>query len=236
VDESPVTREAVERLRARLGRPAPVSATRLQKEFAWTREALEAVFRAAARENLLEIASISALPKNRLAKEAARSFRRCYGAKKIEKLVSALEREGLLRKVRAVVGPGTLFYRAGDPRPLVWAFRERLEKLGFSRPHIDEALGPVAKKPDAGDLPGRLLERIRALEEAPGVPVTVHSLRAAFPGIPKFDFDRAVLALADQGQVFLIQHDHGWALPEAEREALVHDGGTKLYVGVKLRH
>jgi hypothetical protein len=222
---------------ARLGRKEPVSLKRLQKEFAWNPETLEAVFAAAARKKVLEIASRQALPKGLLAKEAARSFRRCYSSNKIEKLVAALAREGRLRKAVAVIGPSTLYYPDGAIEPLVSAFYERLKKLGFDENEIRDARERViGGRPDVAELAARILDQLRRLEEGPGVPVNVRRLRAAFPGVPKADFDRAVLSLAGRNQILLIEHDHGWALPEHEREILVYDGGTKLYVGVKLRH
>lgn len=237
MDPNLETREAVQVLWARLGRPGSVGPKQLRKELGWSQETLQAVLAAAAREKVLEIASERALPNDGLAREAARAFRRCYSAEKIKKLIAALTREGLLRKAVKVIGQSTLYYRAGVVEPLVSAFRERLERLGFPAEQIDRAFKPsLDQRPTEAELPARLLDRLHGLEEQPGVPVTVHRLRTAFPGVAKADFDRAVLALADQGQVFLIQHDHGWALPEAEREALVHDGGTKLYVGLKLRH
>ncbi len=221
---------------ARLGRPGPVSAKRLEKEFGWMPETCEAVLAAAAREKLLEIASTRALSKEALAKEAARNFRKCCSTKKIEKLIAGLVREGLLRPAVAVVGRGTLYYRSGVALPLVNAFRERLAKLGLAPGEIDRALAPQTGGSFAAEeLLTRLLDKVRELEEAPGVPVTVHRLRAAFPRVPKADFDRAVIELADRRQIYLVPHDHGWALPEPEREKLVHDGGVKLYVGVQLR-
>lgn len=237
MDPGLATQEAVQALWARLGRPGSVGPKQLQKEFGWSQETLEAVLGAAAREKLLEIASKRALSKDGLAKEAARSFRRCYSAEKTKKLIAALAREGLLRKAVKVIGQSTLYYRAGVIEPLVSAFRERLERLGFPAEEIDRAFKPaLVQRPTEAELPARLLDQLRALEHHPGVPVTVYRLRAVFPEVSKADFDRALLSLADQGHIFLIQHDHGWALSEAEREALVHDGGTKLYVGVKLRH
>lgn len=79
-----------------------------------------------------------------------------------------------------------------------------------------------------------LLAAVQKLQRGPGVPVSVQELRAAAP-MAKGDFDRAALELADRQLVYLTTHDHGWALPEADREVLIHDGGKKLYVAVTLR-
>jgi hypothetical protein len=73
------------------------------------------------------------------------------------------------------------------------------------------------------------------MQSSPGAPVSLPQVRAAFPLTEKAEFDRAVLALADEQKVYLTQHDHGWAMPEAERDLLVHDGGTRLYVAITLR-
>lgn len=211
VDPDLETREGLQILWARLGRPGPVSPKRLQTELDWSREKLSAVLAAAAREKVLEIASERALPKDGLAREAARNFRRCYSAAKIEKLIAALTRDGLLRKAVKVIGQSTLYYRTGVVEPLVRAFRERLERLGFPAEEIDRAFKPtLGQHPAQAELPAYLLDQLRALEEQPGVPVTVHRLRAAFPGVSKADFDRAVLSLADRGQVFLLQRRGRW--------------------------
>ena len=84
------------------------------------------------------------------------------------------------------------------------------------------------------DLSLQLLDAVKQLQVAPGVPVPVRDLRARVAA-PKPDFDRAALALADRQQVYLTTHDHGWALPAAEQDILIHDGGNKLYVAVTLR-
>lgn len=80
-----------------------------------------------------------------------------------------------------------------------------------------------------------LLASIRRMQISHGVPVSLPRVRAAFPGTEKAEFDRAVLALADQQQVYLTRHDHGWAMPEADRALLVHDGGSRLYAAVTVR-
>ena len=219
------------RLWERLARPGPVSAMRLAQDLGWSASRLEDVLREAARQKVLEIAGRKALAKGKLANEAGREFRRCYSGRKVEKLISGLVREGALRRAVALVGRSTLYFRAGAVEPLVSAFWDKLRALGF-----EETAPPRALPAPAGtDLPALLLEKVRDFEEAPGIPVTVHRLRAAFPNVSKDEFDRAVLALAERQSVFLTRHSHGWALPEAERGKLVHDGGTNLYVGITLR-
>lgn len=70
-----------------------------------------------------------------------------------------------------------------------------------------------------------------AIREAPGarkgVPVTLTSLRERFPNLTKEQFDKQVLDAADAGRLYLTTHDHGPALPEAQRAELVHDPNTK---------
>ncbi len=229
----------IARLWQRLAQKGPVSRGRLQRELQWSAARLAEILQAAARDKLLEIGAEKALTRGELAKEAARGFRRCVSVKQTEELIPGLAREGALTKAVAVAGRRTLFYRAGTFKPLLRALLDRVKDLGFDRdPSHQTLLAAVegAPAPPAPDLPARILQSLREFEEAPGVPVTVRRLRAALPGIPKTDFDRAVLSLADEQQVYLIRHDHGWALPEAERDQLVYDGGEKLYVGVQLRH
>jgi len=97
------------------------------------------------------------------------------------------------------------------------------------------ATASVAPPTAVANLTEGLLAAVRRMQVSPGAPVSLPQVRAAFPGTEKAEFDRAVLALADQQQVYLTQHDHGWAMPEAERGLLVHDGGTRLYVAITLR-
>lgn len=87
------------------------------------------------------------------------------------------------------------------------------------------------KKPTkarVADATKRVAEAFTAVESsAPGVPVSIPKLRESLPKLSKAEFDAAVLAMADRGEVELTTHDHGPALSEAERERLVHDPNTK---------
>jgi hypothetical protein len=47
-------------------------------------------------------------------------------------------------------------------------------------------------------------------------------------GLSKAEFDAAVIALADEGKIFLHEHIHPYALPEAERTELVDLGPAEL--------
>lgn len=90
---------------------------------------------------------------------------------------------------------------------------------------------PSVEVPDAARM---ILDEIAGMEQAPGVPVTLRALRERLPKIDRQTFDKAVTQLADEGRIYLVEHDHGWALPESERGDLLQAGG-KLYVGAKLR-
>ena len=194
------------------------------------------------RDRIIEIASKAALPKRDLALRAAKAAHN-YGAKKAEAQIQHLVKEGAVKKTQALVGGGSLFYESGSPwalletsaRTLVEKFRQLgveesdVAKVFAPTPTIATPMQPTAAKPE---LSQSIYEALQQMERGP---VTVYRLRAAVPQASKKDFDQAVLALAEQQRVYLSRHDHGWALPEDERERLVHDGGTNLYVAVTLR-
>ena len=67
-----------------------------------------------------------------------------------------------------------------------------------------------------------------------GALVSARDLRRA-ANLDKTEFDRAVLALAGQGDLMLHRHDHASHLSAAERDELVTDGAGNYYVGLALR-
>ena len=233
--------------------PAPVSRTKLSKDLRLTAKLAdahlsEAVRSGAAfqwprlrgaarywhrdpavlvREEVLNVATATALTRRELVRAILPRAHDC-GTKIAQSTVRALLQEGRLRSEK-IIGPA-LCYRTDRPQALVEAsyaaLRQRLGRLGIGDAEMATAdISPA----DA------LFDQIVLLQPAPGVPVTVRSLRAAMPGMSKAEFDAAVLSLADQQRIYLTTHDHGWALPEAERQELVWDGGQKLYVAVTLR-
>jgi hypothetical protein len=185
---------------------------------------------AVVREALGALAAEEARPKATLVAETARRAHGC-GKKLAEEELKALVKAGEIKSAK-LVGPTNLFYAAARPEALVApamaALRQRFRQLNIH----DEA--PIELRPSR-DLGAEVLDAVRRLEPAPGVPVTVQSLRAAVNGAGKPEFDGTVLALADAQKLYLTTHDHGWALPESERDQLVWDGGQKLYVAVAIR-
>lgn len=183
----------------------------------WHRDPAEVI-----REKMLHVLADAALTRKDVIAQVTRNCYNC-GRKPAEQALAGLTKEGVIKTAR-IFGQTALHYRADRPQTLAaTSMRMLMERL---------------KKFDAGqqsDLPERILDAVRRLQPGPGVPVTVQSLRAAIPGAAKPEFDEAVLSLADRQKLFLTTHDHGWALPESEREQLVFDGGQKLYVAVTLR-
>ena len=234
------------------GEPAPVSRAKLSKDLRLTAKQAdahlsEAVRSGAAfqwprlrgavrywhrdpavlvREEILNVAAGSALTRRELVRAISPRAHDC-GTKIVQSTVRALLEEGWLRSGKTI-GPA-LCYRTDRPRPLVEAsfaaLSERLRRLGIE----DAEMATADVSPAEA-----LFDQIVLLQPAPGIPVTVRSLRAAMPGMSKAEFDAAVLSLADQRRIYLTTHDHGWALPEAERHELVWNGGRKLYVAVTL--
>ncbi len=185
------------------------------------------------RKEALDAVAARALTKPELVKAVGT---RSYGAgsKTIQAAVAALVREGALG-VAKPVGATALLYDPRRPQALVDRsidmVRERLRKLGIDAAASEPAHTPAPETP----LAERILEAVGRLQPAPLVPVTAQALRAALAGVSQTEFDACVITLADQRKLYLTTHDHGWALPEAERETLVWDGGAKLYVAVTLR-
>lgn len=188
---------------------------------------------AAIRNEALAAVAERAMTKAELVKTVARRAHSC-GTKAADTAVKALIREGALAAAKTV-GPTALLYDPRRAQALAEAslaiVRERLRKLD-----IDAAcVAPAAVLQPAAPLADQILEAVARLQPGPMIPVTAPALRAALPAVSKAEFDACVLSLADGQKLFLTLHDHGWALPETEREQLVWDGGTKLYVAVTPR-
>jgi hypothetical protein len=195
------------------------------------------------REAVVSVLAGAALAKKDLVAKAAKLSFNCP-KKVVEAAVAALVRDGAVKTAKPV-GPGALFYSPAHPEALVRSAHEMVDErlrragvdTGLRAAEFVPAPAPLSEPapPPAASLEERILDVVRRLQPAPAVPVTVQSIRAAVPDAGKKSVDQAILALADRQKVFLTAHDHGWALPEAQREELVFDGGQKLYVAVTLR-
>lgn len=83
----------------------------------------------------------------------------------------------------------------------------------------------------------RVEDALTSLEE-PGIEIYTGKLREA-TGLPKQEFDQAVLDLSREGKVFLAEHDHPNNISAADRDALVQyttpTGETQHFVAVAKR-
>jgi hypothetical protein len=190
------------------------------------------------RERIFEIASSVALPRKHLEIRAAR-LSHCTRAR-VEKTLNELIREGRIVKARTV-GRSALLFASGATQALIASsldlLKERLLRTGLSEEEIRAAgFGAESRETSAPpDIERRILDGLRDLQPTPGGPVTARALRARLADVSKPEFDQAIMKLADQQRVYVIRHDHGGALAEAEQQQLINDGGTNLYVAVALR-
>lgn len=208
------TEEHLARLKERLARPGSISRKAIAREFGWPEKEVLAALRELARRRLIELLTEKALGNEELIRQTAKVFRRCYGQDLVKRLIASLVREGVLARLPA----RRLLYRPDAPQPL-------LDALGLKFEVKSPAAAPA-------DLAERILAKIAELEEAPYVPVIVDKLRPAFPGLSKEEFDRAVVALADLGRVYLVPNR---VFTDEEREMLIHDGEGSYYGSVGLR-
>lgn len=211
--------------------------------FSWKTRATVGYWHSAAeaviRERLLRLAEVQALAGPALAAQASRQKPAC-SRDFAEGVLKTVLREGSIKSA-SVLGQSRLLYSAQHPAALVKAafigLQAKLTKLGFDwqtfavTPDLEAPPPETAASPDS-----EILDAMRRLQQAPGIPVTAHELRNALPHLSKADLDRAVLNLADREKVHLIAHNQGWALEEAQRNQLIHDGGRSLYVAITLRH
>ncbi len=195
----------------------------------WHRETAPVV-----REAMLTIARRDAMSKTNLIRATAKMAHNC-GVPAAKAALTSLVKSGEVRSAKTVGATG-LYYATDTPQALVSAslalLMERLRRLNIDAGEISTGTGAPAQ---ATPLTESTFEAIRRLQPSPGVPVSVQQLRSAMVRASKQELDAAVLSLADAQKIYLTTHDHGWSLPEAEREQLVWDGGQKLYVAVTLR-
>ncbi len=96
----------------------------------------------------------------------------------------------------------------------------------------------AALVPHDSGLAQAIFDRITHVDPgaAHGALVSLRDLRRSmeFQNPSKEQFDRAVLALADQGRVFLHEHDYPDSLAPDEQRALVIDEKGRYYIGVML--
>lgn len=208
------TEEDLARVTEWLGRPGRKSRQRIAREFGWSEKEVVAALRELARRRLIELLTEKPLANEELIRQTASVFQRCYGQKLVARLIASLVREGVLARLPAK----RFLYRPDAPKPLLDALGLKFE------------VKPPPAAPE--DLAERILAKIAELEEAPYVPVIVDKLRPAFPGLSKEEFDRAVVALADLGRVYLVPNR---VFTDEEREMLIHDGEGSYYGSVGLR-
>jgi len=123
-------------------------------------------------------------------------------------------------------------------RPMLERLKDEWRRLGASEEQIESFLsGKEAGSADTLTAEELLLEELKRLEREspPPNPVTFLRARPALRGLTKQEFDRAAMELFRRGRIYMAPHDHPWRLPEAEREALVHDGERNFYVSVTAR-
>lgn len=177
-------------------------------------------------------------------KRAAPGFEKGFGAVLAEEIARGVVREhpkvGRLPARVGLAPPDAAPFLAKAVKEIK-AAQKKLAKSGVTGSAIlaaiAQAIGAEAIEAvgDTGD--GRsVLAAIHeiARREPPGSLLAVRAVR----GLLSFDkarFDRAMIALANEGVIVLHHHDYPTSLPETEREALVIDAGGVHYVGVALR-
>jgi hypothetical protein len=201
-------------------------------------------------ERLLKAAGEVALAEPALLRRATAG--KLANSKQAQEVFRKLVAEGALRRLPRVQGRGFVYApstgshaylasSAGDLGKFFERFRQagatNAEILAFMATSLGEAAPAVVPStaPQPRQLADELYRKLRELTRGEMIPLTVHRLRAEFLTVPKADFDRAALELAEKQRVYLTTHDHGWALPQEEREQLVNDGGGNLYVAIALR-
>jgi hypothetical protein len=107
------------------------------------------------------------------------------------------------------------------------ALAAKLAPAGITREQILDALR--GERP-LGDLPQRIAEYLKAKPGGIGVGQLREDL-----GVPKAEFDAAVLSLYRQRRVYLDEHDWPAGLTESAKQQLVSDGPSKYYVVIGLR-
>lgn len=120
------------------------------------------------------------------------------------------------------------------PKPIAHA-PASVASLTPSAPKAAPSASPV---PHDSGLAQAIFDRITHVDPgaAQGALVSLRDLRRSmeFQNPSKEQFDRAVLALANQGRVFLHEHDYPDSLAPDERRALVIDEKGRYYIGVML--
>ena len=134
---------------------------------------------------------------------------------------------------------------------------QKLSKAGIPHNQMLEIVNQIFYLPDpvpddtarsknncpdgTGAIPGNvfknILSKIVEIEPVAGqqVLVPIQTLRAAL-NISKTVFDRAILQLAQKGEIFLHRHVYPSQMTDGERSDLVKDGHGNYYMGVVLRN
>lgn len=168
-----------------------------------------------------------------------------------KRVLGELVAEKRVQKWPPFLGGRTARYgvRAPDPREYAEQAIEKLSKLlepfDISRDKIlavladldsDHPAPTVALVSATADVESLILERVyiaqpRAAERAL---VLFGPLRQAVPEVDADEFDRAILALRNQGRVVLHASDYPLGLTERERSDAVKDSAGTHYVGLVL--
>jgi hypothetical protein len=184
-----------------------------------------------AREAILAIAAMEALPKRALSTSAAKNVPG-LSIKRMESVVLAMVGEKQLQTVRAFTGNSKLFFRAGEHDVYFKAVRSFVEKKIRSA-GFDPTGFFTEKSSPKGAL--TILEAIRSLEPVKGVPVSTLRLRNNLPDLKKREFDAAALELRKEQRVFLSQHADPYNLSQEDKDLLIDGKDGTYYVAVAIR-
>jgi hypothetical protein len=184
-----------------------------------------------ARRQILDAASVCALPAGELAKQAHQKAHG-YPEKLVRSLVQQLIEDKELRKYPVFGREPSLIGRTGHPAAYAEAARRFIAKIEAKVRAEGGSLETVPKEPSAAEA---ILDAMQRLEPAGSAPVSVHKLRASLPGIGKPAFDAAALALWSGQRVFLSRHDYSQSLSPEERNLLIDSLDGNYYVAIRLR-
>jgi hypothetical protein len=194
----------------------------------------------AAKRAILEIASSEALSGSHLADKARKRIPGLL-RRTTERIVADLVAGSELRQVPAftrgklIILPGNAeTYMASAQKFIQEKFRKAGLDIGPPFAPLSSTVIPAAPAPtvDAAD---QIMEALRALEPAPGVPVSAERVRARLPGISKHDLDAAAVELRKSQLVFLSAYDSPHGVSQKDRDVLIDGGDGSYYVAIAIR-
>ena len=100
---------------------------------------------------------------------------------------------------------------------------EPMPLMGANKPSM-----PPPEMPRLDTPAGRVQSALGKIETRTDVPVAIEKFRAN-TGLPKEQFDQAVMGLYANGKVRLYRHDAPYLLSDAERNMLVHDPERNIF-------